>query len=340
MLAAKRDIWKLDLSMLDSGKSTNLNAMLDLDLLKTLICVVDERSFSRAAERVHRTQSTVSQQILKLEDRLGQTLLVRDRTGRSVVPTESGELLANYARRLLGLAQEAENALGKEAMPPIIRVGVPEDFDAIRMSTILSGFMAIKPDARLETVSGLSTELRRKLDCDEIDIALVKREPGAGACLASWPERLVWVTGARAIEPQDGVVRLALFPQGCLYRQRAVRALELIGRTWRVAFGSHSLSGIQAAVACGLGVTVLPTSAVLDHHVLLDERQGFPKLAPSELALVASTNVLTGEQREFVRFLVAEIGAQARARPSSKKRGTRAPLPARPKGPRARRAAI
>jgi molybdenum-dependent DNA-binding transcriptional regulator ModE len=82
--------------------------VLDLELLQTLVCVVDERSFTRAGERVHRTQSTVSQQIRKLEERVGRPLLLRDRTGTQITPTAQGELLTNYARRLLALAQEAE----------------------------------------------------------------------------------------------------------------------------------------------------------------------------------------------------------------------------------------
>jgi len=301
--------------------------MLDLDLLKTLVCVVDERSFSRAADRVHRTQSTVSQQILKLETRLGQALLRRDRTGKQVLPTESGELLANYARRLLAIAQEAEDALGRPASLPPVRIGVPEDFDAVRMSTILSGFIASHRGVRLETVSGMSTDLRRKLDAGEIDLALVKREPGAGECIASWPERLVWVSGAEGWLHEeagdDRVVPLALFPPGCIYRQRAVRTLEIAGRPWRVAFGSQSLTGIQAAISCGLGVTVLPTSAVLADHVLLGERHGFPKLAPSELALVAASLPLSGVQRDIAQYLVAEIGTHSRA--ASTRARSRAP---------------
>jgi len=294
--------------------------MLDLELLKTLVCVVDERSFSRAADRVHRTQSTVSQQILKLEDRLGQALLVRDRTGKRVVPTEGGERLAHYARRLLAMAQEAEDALARPASPPPVRVGVPEDFDAVRMSTILSGFMASHPDVRLETVSGMSTDLRRRLDADEIDIALIKREPGAGECIASWPERLAWVAGARALRRDEGSVPLALFPEGCIYRQRAIRSLEMAGRTWRVAFGSQSLTGIQAAVSCGLGVTVLPMSAVIEGHALLGTRDGFPKLAPSELALVGSKRPLSALQREIAQHLVAEIGVHTGSSSTRKKR--------------------
>jgi DNA-binding transcriptional LysR family regulator len=290
--------------------------MLDLELLKTLVCVVDERSFSRAAERVHRTQSTVSQQILKLEDKVGQQLLLRDRTGKHVAPTEGGERLAHYARRLLAIAQEAEDALARPTTLPPVRVGVPEDFDAVRMSTILAGFTASHPDARLETLSGMSTDLRARLEAGEIDIALVKREPGAGECIAAWPERLVWITGATGLPAEEGCVPLALFPQGCIYRQRAIRSLEIAGRPWRVAFGSQSLAGIQAAVACGIGVTVLPASAVLGGHKLLGERDGFPKLAPSELALVASARPLSGVQRDVARYLAVEVDKTARARSS------------------------
>lgn len=296
--------------------------MLDLELLKTLVCVVDEQSFSRAADRVHRTQSTVSQQILKLEDRLGQPLLLRDRTGKRVVPTESGERLSHYARRLLTLAQEAEEALAQPASLPPVRLGVPEDFDALRMSTILSGFTASHPSARLETVSGMSSDLRRRLEAGEIDIALIKREPGAGKCIASWPEQLAWVTSAQGLRRTEGSVPLALFPEGCIYRQRAIRSLEIIGRPWRVAFGSHSLTGIQAAVSCGLGVSVLPTSAVMESHAVLGARDGFPKLAPTELALVASKRPPSDFQREIAQYLITEMGAHAKRHSSRKKKAT------------------
>src|SRR5258705_8572031 len=169
--------------------------MLDLELLNTLVCVVDEGSFTRAGERVHRTQSTVSQQVRKLEERVGRTLLLRDRAGSQVTATAHGELLAQYARRLLALSQEAQDALASDMKLAPVRIGVPEDFDARRMSAMLSGFVRAKPDVRLETVAGMSTDLHRKLAMGEIEIELVKREPGSAECLASWPESLVRVRG-------------------------------------------------------------------------------------------------------------------------------------------------
>jgi DNA-binding transcriptional LysR family regulator len=277
--------------------------MLDLELLKTFVCVVDEGSFTRAAERVHRTQSTVSQQVRKLEDLVGHPLLLRDRTGQNINLTEHGELLIHYARRLLALSSEAVEALASDLDLEILRIGVPEDFDARRMALILAGFNRARPQARLETVSGMSTDLKQKLASGEIDIALVKREPDSGPCWAAWPEVLVWVKGA-GVDSASGVLPLALFPQGCIYRQRAIRLLDVAQRPWRVAFGSHSLTGIQAAVASGLGVSVLPASAVLPEHSVCTD---LPELPPTELALISREGVLTGLQRDLVEFFRGEL---------------------------------
>ncbi|MGY2402695.1 LysR family transcriptional regulator [Pseudomonas sp. SDO5271_S396] len=277
--------------------------MFDLELLQTLVCVVDEGSFTRAAERVHRTQSTVSQQIRKLEESAGHLLLVRDRSGQQVSPTEHGELLTQYARRLLNLSREARDALSTEASRVPVRLGVPEDFDASRMASMLSGFVRARPEARLETVSGMSIDLRRQLDAGEIDIALIKREAGSGDCHASWPEPLVWVSG----QDQDlhtETLPLALFPQGCIYRQRATRALDKSRRGWRVAFGSHSLTGIQAAVSSGLGISLLPRNAVLASHRVCSE---LPAVPPSELALISGTERLSATQRGLIECLREEI---------------------------------
>ncbi|MFK3799036.1 LysR family transcriptional regulator [Pseudomonas sp. NPDC088444] len=278
--------------------------MLDLELLKTFVCVVDEGSFTRAAERVHRTQSTVSQQVRKLEKTVGHTLLLRDRTGQNIALNPQGEMLIQYARRLLAISSEALDVLASDCDLEILRVGVPEDFDSRRMASLLAGFNLACPQARLETISGMSIELKQKLTAGEIDIALVKREPNSGPSWASWPERLVWVRGVEHCFAQ-GVLPLALFPQGCIYRQRAIRLLDVAQRPWRVAFGSHSLTGIQAAVAAGLAVSVLPISAVLPEHTLCTD---LPELPPTELALISRDGALTGLQRALVEFLRQALG--------------------------------
>jgi DNA-binding transcriptional LysR family regulator len=277
--------------------------MLDLELLKTFVCVVDEGSFTRAAERVHRTQSTVSQQVRKLEKQIGHTLLLRDRTGQNISVNEHGEMLIQYARRLLAMSSEALEALASNLDLEILRIGVPEDFDSRRMAGILAGFNRARPEARLETVSGMSTDLKQKLATGTIDIALVKREPDSGPSWATWPERLMWVRGAEG-NSASGVLPLALFPEGCIYRKRAIRLLDVAQRPWRIAFGSHSLTSIQAAVASGLGISVLPASAVLPEHTVCTD---LPELAPTELALISREGALTGLQRGLVEFLRQEL---------------------------------
>ena len=108
--------------------------MLDLELLRSFVSVVEAGGFTRAGERVHRTQSTVSQQIKRLEDDIGQPLL--HRTGKDVTPTEAGEKLLSYARRLLSLAEEARDVVVRPAHDGAVKLGIPEDFATFALMPI------------------------------------------------------------------------------------------------------------------------------------------------------------------------------------------------------------
>ncbi|WP_313624364.1 LysR substrate-binding domain-containing protein [Achromobacter sp.] len=284
--------------------------MLDLELLKTLVCVVDEGSFTRAATRVHRTQSTVSQQVRKLEQSVGKTLVLRDRAGGNVSATEDGELMLAYARRLLAIAGEAEHVVSAPRAARVMRLGVPEDFDVSRLTVLLAQFAASHGDVRLETASGMSSDLRAGLASGDLDLALVKREPGDGPCLAAWPERLVWV-GGRSRDRDATAVPLVLFPQGCIYRKRMIYALESAGRPWHIAYHSHSLAGVQAAVAAGLGVSLLPEFACLDTHVELGEQEGFAPVLPTELAIVTDQRALGPVEQDLLAALKQAIADDA-----------------------------
>ncbi|RYB02277.1 LysR substrate-binding domain-containing protein [Lichenibacterium ramalinae] len=284
-------------------------ATLDLDLLRTFVAVVDAGGFTRAAERVHRTQSTVSQQIRKLEDDLGRRLI--DRAGAVPSVTEEGEMLLGYARRLLAIAAEARDALREPGLRPVLRLGVPEDFAGRRLTDLLSGFARACPELRLDTTSGWSVELRRLLEAGDLDLSLIKREAGEGPCLARWPERLAWVSGRDADLGADPVP-LALFPQGCVYRARAIAAVEARGRRWRVAFVGQGLAGVQAAVASGLGIGLLPTDAVVATHRRLDSAQGFADPEPTELALVARGGRPPDVAGRLARFLADGVGSLLR----------------------------
>ena len=170
--------------------------MLDLELLRSFVSVVDSGGFTRAGERVHRTQSTVSQQIKRLEDDIGQPLL--NRTGKSVTPTEAGERLLSYARRLLALAEEARDVLARPTNEGAVRLGIPEDFAAYRLAKLLASCTRSRPGLRLDVRADQSVFLRRDLGRGELDLALLKRDQakkaasrcGPSACIGS-PARAV-----------------------------------------------------------------------------------------------------------------------------------------------------
>ena len=270
--------------------------MLDLDLLRSFVSVVDTGGFTRAGERVHRTQSTVSQQIRRLEEELGYPLLHRN--GKQATPTEQGERLVSYARRILALAQEAREAVAKPASEGVVRIAIPEDFAAYRLTELLSDFVRSRPGLRLDIRSGLSVQSRQALERGELDLALFKRNAGESGGVASWPERLHWVTSRKfPVDFDRDPLPLAMSEQGCLYRARMIHAVESAGRAWHMAYTSPNLAGIQAAVSVGLGVSILPEVAILPEHRVLTPQDGFPPITDTEVALVMAPNASPATRR-------------------------------------------
>ena len=261
--------------------------MLDLELLRSFVSVVDAGGFTRAGERVHRTQSTVSQQIKRLEEDVGQVLLHRD--GKDVRPTEAGERLLSYARRLLSLAEEARDVLREPDGEGAIRLGIPEDFAAYRLAKLLGTFSRSHPGLRLDVRADQSKNLSRDLDRGELDLALFKRAAGEKGAIAVWPEQVHWVTSKS--HPIDAIapsVPLIGFPLGCLYRAGAIHALESAGRIWHMSYTSSSLAGIQAAVAAGMGLSILSEMAIQSDHRVLTAKDGFAPINRTEVALMAA----------------------------------------------------
>ena len=270
--------------------------MLDLDLLRSFVSVVDTGGFTRAGERVHRTQSTVSQQIRRLEENLGYSLLHRN--GRQATPTEEGERLVSYARRILALEQEARDVVARPASEGVVRLGIPEDFAAYRLTELLSDFVRSRPGLRLDVRCGLSIASRRGLERGELDLALYKREAGESGGIASWPERLHWVTSKQhPIKFRRDPLPLVAADQGCLYRNRMIHAAETAGRAWHIAYTSHNLASIQAAISVGLGVSILPEIAILPEHRVLKTKDGFPAITNTELVLVAAADASPATRR-------------------------------------------
>jgi DNA-binding transcriptional LysR family regulator len=202
--------------------------MMDIELLRSFVSVVDAGGFTKAGERVHRTQSTVSQQIKRLEDQLGRPLLQRN--GKQATLTEEGERLLSYARRILALEQEARDVVARPMADGVVRLGIPEDFAAYRLTELLSDFVRARPTLRLDVSCGRSVVHKHALEVGELDIALYKRNAGDGSAIAAWPERLQWVTSrVHPVDLKRDPIPLAVMEQGCLYRNRLIHAIEAAG---------------------------------------------------------------------------------------------------------------
>ena len=295
--------------------------MLDIELLRSFVSVIDAGGFTRAGERVHRTQSTVSQQIKRLEDAVGKPLLVRN--GKQATLTDEGERLLGYARRILMLEAEARDVMSRPGNDGVLRLGIPEDFAAYRLTELVSHLSHVRPGLRLNVRSGLSVLLGGLLERGDLDLALLKREAGSAGGIAAWPENLHWVASRRhKIDLDTDPVPLVVGDQGCLYRNRMVHALETAGRPWRIAFWSPNLSGIHAALSAGLGLSLLPEGASLPELKIVEPAHGFPTITNTEIALVAAANASPATLRlaDMLVEFFGPRGPRANARQSGKQR--------------------
>lgn len=262
---------------------------LDPVLLRSFCAVADTGSFTRAAESVHLTQSTVSQQIRRLEDQFGCQLL--ERGGRLVVPTPEGERLRGYAQRIVALMDEAVEQVATGALHGAVRIGVPEDFAARALTPTFAAFADAYPQVRLEVTSGLSRPLWQRFQDGELDLALIKQRVGSAPGLAVWPEPLAWIDSrARPARTRDPLP-LVVFPQDGLYRSEMTHALDAAGRRWRIAYMSASLASLSAAVEDGLGLSLLPRRLATAEHALLGAPDGLAAVPDLEVALHARADL-------------------------------------------------
>jgi DNA-binding transcriptional LysR family regulator len=231
-----------------------------------------------------------------------------------VTPTEAGERLLSYARRLLSLAEEARDVMARPGGEGAVRLGIPEDFAAYRLAKLLAAFSRSHPGLRLDVRADQSVYLRRDLERGEIDLALVKRAANEKGGIAVWPERVHWITSrSHPIDPKISSVPLIGFPSGCLYRTRAIHAIESAGRSWHMAYTSSNLSGIQAAVAAGLGLSILSEMAIQADHRVLTAKDGFAPIDKTEVALMAAPNASPATLRLADRLAEFCDNVQAKA---------------------------
>lgn len=274
---------------------------LEIDLLRAFTTVAETGSFTAAADVVGRSQSAVSQKIIRLEELLGRPLF--NRTSRSLVLTGEGERLLSTARRMLEFNDMAVRTLVEPADVERLRIGISEDFVPHHLPSLLGKFAALCPDVRLELMTGLSCNLLAAYDEDKLDVVIAKKDGRAQRGRVIWREPLVWI-GAVGCDPESTEpVPLVLLPTPCTYRGVAIRALDSVRRDWRVACTANSLVGARAAVAGGFGVTVLGRSFVQDGLRIIPPSDLWPVLPMTEIVVIGEETVEARMVRPLLSFL-------------------------------------
>jgi DNA-binding transcriptional LysR family regulator len=261
---------------------------LDPDLLRAFVAVADHRSFTRAAAALNRTQSAVSMQIKRLEDRLQAELFRRSKS--NVDLSAAGEGLLGYARRILTLNEEAVGRLRDHAIEGVVRLGVMDDYGTLVVPPLLASFVAGYPRIHIEMETGLTSSMPGRLG-DVYDLVIAMHPEGRGDGEFLRREQAVWAASPRQPLEISEPLPLALYPQGCLFRKWAMEALDAAGRPWRLAFVSHSLAAVEAISAQGLAVTVVKASTFPSKLRRLTERDGMPILPAADIRLHRAPNL-------------------------------------------------
>jgi len=255
---------------------------LDPELLAAFIAVADHRSFTRAAAALNRTQSAVSMQIRRLEERLGVDLFRRSKAQVDLSP--SGEGLLGYARRILVLNEEAVGRVREHTVEGVVRLGVMDDYGTFVIPPLLGSFVGGYPRIKVAMETGLTSTMVGRLGKD-FDLVIAMHAQGSGDGEFLRREQAVWAASpSHPIEISDPLP-LALYPQGCLFRKWAIDALDDTRRRWRLAFISHSLTAVESIAAQGLAVTVVKSGTFPAKLRHLSARQGLPALPAGDIRL-------------------------------------------------------
>lgn len=259
-------------------------APLDNDQLQTFLAIVDTGSFTKAADRVFKTQSAVSMQMRRLEERIGKELFMKDGRGNRLTP--EGEKLINYARKIIRMNDEAVAAFDDNRLEGTLRIGTPDDYADRYMPEIIQRFAKSHPNVELYIVCEPSISLAEKMSKGELDIALVTHNPTLRTSDVVRTEPLLWVASANHSLDRDAPIPLAVGRRDCAWRQLACAALDAHERDYQILFTSWSSVVAASAVLAGMAVTVLPESALRSGMKILTTNDGFPALPPVQIGLM------------------------------------------------------
>lgn len=233
--------------------------LIPIDLLQAFVAVIDAGNFTRAARAMGLRQSTVSQQIARLEALAGRRLIDRDTHRMALTPV--GERLLDQARAIIDAHVRLSQSLSEAPLRGRLRLGASEDFVLSALPDVLATFARRHPEVDLELTAGLSHDLYDAFDAGRLDVLFVKRRKGDRRGITAWREAIRWIGHPDFHVDPQAPLALLLYPPPSVTRAEALETLDHCDRSWRVAFTSASLTGLSAAARAGIGI--MPHSARL-----------------------------------------------------------------------------
>lgn len=240
---------------------------MDLAALKIFLAVAEERSFSRAAAKVHRTQPAVSQAVKRLEDDLGEQLF--DRSSKSGTLTDAGRVLQNYGQRLVRLAEEADSAIRELRDLRRGRVLIGANEAAVHtLLPLVATFRRKVPDIVIDVRRVPARQIAVEVQQGSLDFGALTFRPAEEGLLevAVGSDELVLLLAPshalakrRQVTMEDvGGEPIVAHNDPSPARERVLRLFEQKHITLNMVIALPSLDGIKRAVELGLGVALLP----------------------------------------------------------------------------------
>jgi len=274
------------------------------DGLRTFVMVVEIGGFAKAGDLLGLSQPAVSLQIKRLEDVLGYKLFKKQ--GQRQVLNQYGELLLPMAKQMMqhndAILQQftSENIAGK------VRLGIPSEFAARILPSIIGDFVALYPEVSLEVKSRLSKHLLSASRQDQFDLVLALNERlNSDKFPIFMQDELVWV-GDLSLAQND-VVTLVTAPEGCIYRRRAIDALKSAGIKYRIVYSNADLTGLIAALKEGLGITVLAKSTVPSELNYQVQTKHLPTLGNIGISLIKSSGESDHAVDKLAEFIALRL---------------------------------